>query len=235
MATPAPLPYGVALEHCVPKCLGTYFQVGCRLQSISTALCTVYRYPGSTSFSEDCPSRTQSPGGTTLSLRSRHLSIYLCARTLQLLSATETTGRFALVHQCSRPRPPHSLHPGPTFSNSIPHCDQGSAGLFASPNFPPSALPGAGRGPLLPLCPGLLGSSNLTQDASETRPGKRPVRHRSDLPISHALSVVSTASPGANPLTLPARQPIHPIHHRPGSLAPWLPGPLVLLVPCVLL
>lgn len=93
-------------------------------------------------------------------------------------------------------------------------------------SLPPSALPGVGTGPLLVF---VLGSSNLSQDASETRPGKRAVRHRSDLPISPALSVISTAS---------RRQPIHTssppaypsIHHCPGPLVPLLP-----LVPCPLL
>lgn len=137
----------------------------------------------------------------------------------------------APVHQPSWPRPPQSLHSGPPF-RTLFHSAIGAPLLSF---FPPLPLPPA---PLLSLsyparrweeapprlCPGSL---KLDSRRARDTARQRAVRHRSDLPISPALSVISTASPGANPSTLIAHQPIHPIHRRPGPpvpMSPWSPA-----------
>lgn len=93
------------------------------------------------------------------------------------------------------------------------------SGLRCSLASPPSPSPSWKEAPPR-LCPGIL---KLDSRRERDTARQRAVRHRSDLPISPALSVISTASPGANPSTLPARQPTHPIHRRLGPLVPLDP------------
>lgn len=153
----------------------------------------------------------QGPGIELLSLHA-HTAVLECD------GNDRTT--HALVHQLSWPRPPQSLHSGPPFSNSIPHCDRAPLrSCFSSFSLFP-ALPWKEAPPR--LCPGIL---KLDSRRERDTARQKAVRHRSDLPISPALSVISTASPGANPSTY--SQPASPSIPSIAVLVPWS-----LWIPC---
>lgn len=66
------------------------------------------------------------------------------------------------------------------------------------------------------LCPGIL---KLDSRRERDTARQKTVRHRSDLPISPALSVISTASPGVNPSTY--SQSASPSIPSIAVLVPW--------------
>lgn len=158
---------------------------------------------------------------------SRHRA-FISARTQQLSSATETTGRHTRWSTSIHGLGLHNLSIPALLFRTLFHIAIGAPLLSCFSSFNPPPLR-----PALPcpawswkedpprLCPGIL---KLDSRRERDTARQKAVRHRSDLPISPALSVISTASPGANPSTLPARQPIHPIHRRLGPLVPWSPG-----------